>query len=125
MYDAMSSIIDMPSITWSRLASIVGGGLRANNLRSSTISAASTSVGYLHRDLFQELSADPLAMTQGDIGENLVKLLHRAVTDHVVKKMQNLLRAMVPVAQLRCALELLRDAPCMVQMIEEGHARAA
>ena len=35
--DAMSSIIDMPSIIWSRLASIVGGELTAHDSRSSTI----------------------------------------------------------------------------------------
>ena len=123
--NAMRSIIDLPSIIWSRLASIVGGGVTAHDLRSSALCSSSTTVGCLHRELFQELGVDPLAMVQGDIGENLNNLLHREVSDPTVQKMRSLLRAGVPAAQLRGALELLRDAPCTVQMIEEAHACAA
>ena len=65
--------------------------MTAHDLRSSALSACSVTVGYLHRDLFQELGVDPLAMTQGDIGENLNNVLHREVSDPTVRKMKKLL----------------------------------
>lgn len=123
--DAMARITSLPESVWVRLANIVGDGVTKSDFQSQCLASATTTVGYMHRLIFAQLDSDPLAMTQGDIGMNLARLRERDVVDPTVLKMKTLLLAGVPPMQLQTALELLRETPCSVQLVEEAHACAA
>lgn len=108
---AMHEITPLPSYLWGRLTAIIGGGTEASDIKHLACIAASTALGYLHRDVFEELTHDPLAVTQGDIMTNLARLETRETTEPTTKKMQNLVLADMPRERLAAALQLLRDAP--------------
>ena len=109
-------------LLWSRVASVVG--VEASAMQHATVYSAAATVGYISRDVFDDIRREPLSLTQGDIAENVRQLMLRAgePSDATTRKLKRLLEAGEPQGHIVDALVLLRDAPCSSALVEEGHA---
>ena len=118
-------VIDM--FTWNRLAQLVGGGATGQEIRSISVDAALTGVGYLHREAFHMADIPPLCYTQGDIEANVAELagLVGPAQDPLTQQMRDMLSLGCCQGQLVAALTLLRDASCSIGLVEQAHASGA
>lgn len=125
MQESLGDIARTRPFIWQRLGALVG--VSACDIRHSTILAAAATVGYINRDVFGDLRAEPLSLTQGNIEDNVASLARREgeIQDPTARQLRVLLDAGELQAHIVDALVLLRDCPCTSTLVEEGHASAA
>jgi hypothetical protein len=124
--DHITGIALLPDLVWQRLASLVGTGSGVE-IKHETLYAASTTHGYVERDVFSTVRSGILGMTQGDLAHNVDMLVRGDLpaTDPPMRQLKALLAAGELREHITDALLLLRSAPCTSTLVEEGHASAA
>ena len=120
--DKYSYLSGLSDSFYARMIALVGCDLSPAVLKNKLLTSTLVSMGYMHREIFALVEADPLAMTQGDITENIRLLATRNPSDPVTIQMKQMVEQYGVEAQLAEALRLLRDAPMSTAMVEEGHA---
>ena len=127
MHEKLRYLTNLPKLVWERCAHLVGSECSWQDLRHWGLQAAFTAVGYMQRDVFDDLKRDPFCLTQGDIAANLQELCTRTtiIGDHTTQQIKTLLDLGYPSEALASALALLRDTPCSVNTVEQGHASGA
>jgi len=123
--ERMVSIAELPGLVWSRIAAT--SGTATEEFKHDVLLAMCVSYGYLVRDVFRAVWADPLRMAQGDIEANVAALGARdlPINDDMVARMRSLLDAGTPQQYVVDGLRLLQDSPCSIALVEEGHASGA
>ena len=126
MREEFAYLMALPMHVWERLSSVVGPSASAESLRSDVLRAASTCMGYAHREVFGQLESYPQKLTQGDISSRLEELASAGeVVDFLARQVQTLLKVGFPRNQLTDALRVAREAPCSTNMVEQLHGSGA
>ena len=116
--ERMVSIAELPGLVWSRIAAT--SGTATEEFKHDVLLAMCVSYGYLVRDVFRAVWADPLRMAQGDIEANVAALGARdlPINDDMVARMRSLLDAGTPQQYVVDGLRLLQDSPCSIALVE-------
>ena len=89
---------------------------------------AGTCAGYMEREVFGFLLVEPFSLTQGDVARNLEQLRSRGldeVQDETTAKIRRLQSIGFEDDVLQAGVELLRETPCTVNVVEQAHGSAA
>ena len=127
VHQALVHIAGLPRLAWDRLAGIMLQPCHWRSLRSQCQAAAATCAGFLLREVFSFLREQPWCLTQGLIGWNLHELQatpELQVKDETSQKIRALLIAGYD-QEVGQALDLLRDASCTVNVVEQAHGSGA
>ncbi len=89
--------------------------------------AALTSQGYVNKEVFSYVQQHPFSLAVGDVAANVQQLAEQAeaTSDPTTQQLRNLLDLGVPSEKIVAALELLREAPFSIGIVEEAHASGA
>ena len=89
--------------------------------------AATSSIGYMHREIFAVVDAEPLSLTQGDIAAKVADLADfiGPIAHPVVQQIRNVIKHGYPQERIVAALELLKETSCTVGLVEQAHASGA
>ena len=91
----LDRIASFPSLLWQRLNLALKGTNDWRELRSWCQQGAATCSGYLHRETFGILHAEPFCLTQGNVRANLQRLSERSLDDIRDETMRNILRLQI------------------------------
>ena len=122
---AAAANADLPVGVWravSDLLAIPQFGPR--ELRSDVLDSMRQTLSYLDKHWYAQLRAGPLSLTQGDIWANMAALSRQEPPECPVMLKLHMCSTFFR-ADLGCALRLLQDMPCSVQLVEQGHAAGA
>lgn len=127
MRDSLQRLMQLPHLIFERCAGLVGPECAWQALRHWGLQAAFTAGAYMYREVFSDLRQEPLAFTQGSIREELQELRVQVdpIEDPTVQQIRNLLDVGFPEEAIVSALMLVRDTPCSVNCVEQGHAPGA
>ena len=121
---------DLPLSVYASLAALVSPHMLPGKLRTTVLSVATTSVGYLWRDSFESLQHYPLKITQGDIATNLQILADMPAEevqqfDLVTRNCKSLLDSKYYFVECKKAWELIADVSNSVGLVEKAHGYGA
>ena len=117
----------LPSYCFERLRRILGdlnNGYSADDLLHDCLMAAHISIAYVWSKLLYLLQRMPFSLTQGDIEHNLEVLFATPegdIKDPLALCIFRLHGLSMSTLYLKRCLELLRDAACTTNMVEQGH----
>jgi len=123
----LKRIAQFPPLLWRRIASCVGD-CHWMDLRNMAQRGALVSVGCLERDTFKILDCEPWCYTQNDITANVETIRRKDpadIRDETTLKACRYLRLGEDAGVIREGLELLKDTPCTVNTVEQGHSSGA
>ena len=126
--EQLTYIATLPSLVWVRLASTLQGEHVWQDVRSMCLKSASVCAAFLYSEVFADLEQYPFCLCQGDIAANLQKLQNTdpaTIAEETTVKLHRLLTVGYDRAELICGVELLRDAACTVNCVEQAHASGA
>ena len=127
MEEAQASAMQLPVFFWDAMARLIGCPATTGPcLQDIAVQAMLAGVGYVEYHGFALLKEDPWRLTQGDIERNLEQLAQEDLQDisSLVCRNIALCQRVMPFETL-LAVQLLRDAPCSIGLIEKGHAPGA
>ena len=89
--------------------------------------AALTSQGYVNKEVFSYVQQHPFSLAVGDVAAIVQQLAEQAdsISDSTTQQLRALLDLGVPSEKIVAALELLREAPFSIGIVEEAHASGA
>jgi len=121
----MDWLSTLPSTVWETLASV--SGLETETYKSMVIHAAHVSVSFMSWRVFSALKEYPWRLMQGNLDEQLDKLLAGAQPQETVAgKLYKLLKSNLADRELiKAALRLASEAPWTTQVPEQLHASGA
>jgi len=126
MLEEFQYLVSLPPYVWRRLSHAMVGKREPSSLRTDVLRSASTSMGYINREVFAQLSQLPFVLTQGDIEQRLNDLKSaEGISEPIATKIQALLALEYPRAQLVSALQLVREAPTTTTLVEQQHGSGA
>lgn len=124
----IARVAGFPPLLWRRLAAATSGTCEWIEVRAWCQEAVAVSAAYMEREVFMILTVEPFSLCQGDIAANLAALRGRSLGDVVDETSLNIRRLQemgFEESVLRGGLELLRDAACSVNVVEQAHGSAA
>ena len=124
----LDDIAVLPEMVWQRLAGILAVPVPWEELRSWSQLSAARCAGFLEREVFGFLHEYPWRLTQQNIGWNLDVLKQMRldeVADETCRKIHMLMSLGYDESRINSALDLLRDAACTVNVVEQAHGSGA
>ena len=126
MLTELNYILSLPDRVWELVAHVSGIPNESHMLRNTSVSVAHSSLGFVYKDSFRQLSLPPLKWTQGDIIENvrtIATMPMNDITDKATQKLRTLLdigfESELIVENFTNAI----DIPASTSMVEQGHGR--
>ena len=115
---------NIPLVTWSRLASVLGSDPPAPlELRKSVLSAAETAGAYIHRQFFMQVKQYPWCLAIGNIIDNVRHLWALVIPpeEPTANKIWKLGQRGVALFGLERAIKLLRQVRFSTMVVEQLH----
>ena len=120
--EEMHYVNDLPLSTFKAVVDAAGLPCTADELRSSVLQSMLISVGFCHKEAFEETNELPIRLTQGNINDNVanVAMQLNEPDEPRTKQLWNCLRQGVHRDFVVRLLQLVKDSPCTTGLSETG-----
>ena len=126
--DEQSYISSLHPMAWEFFMHFIGGEYTASQFRSDTMLAGRRTAAFNYKEVFRAVTTLPWSLTQGDLACNVEQLRTSDAVDlgeAFSLQLHGALEFGMSSEAAVSVLEVLKEAPCTTDMIEQAHGLSA